>query len=218
MYLVKYFYEEPASLEVLTPDLDADARQRHGPALSLEAFLQTPRYHRGYLSGSHLATGEQGLTTVAPACGYQPPLLAWLAGKTWQHVHADGTVQTVDAETVRTVLQNPTDTALLTATAAPLPSAMLQAAPRGERRDTLAALRSLLDVGATACFPEPAHHGFDWSFFSGEPMRNALAAAFQAHPCANVRRFVIPFQQARSEHKFYFDAYDLDKYAAFEIH
>jgi hypothetical protein len=80
-----------------------------------------------------------------------------------------------------------------------------------ERRQTVSVLRRVLDQGGMVFFPEPAHHGIDWSFFSAKPMRDTLVAAFRRHPATSVRRFVVSFQKARSEHKFYFEAWQLDE-------
>jgi hypothetical protein len=77
------------------------------------------------------------------------------------------------------------------------------------RRRALPALRALLDAAHVAFFPEPAHDGHDWSIFSAAPMRDRLVAAFRAHPTDGVRRFVLPYQRARSESKFYFDRWQL---------
>ena len=60
-------------------------------------------------------------------------------------------------------------------------------------------------------FPEPAHHGYDWSFFAARPMRAALVDAFRRHPHPGARRFVVPYRKARSEHKFYFETWQLDQ-------
>ena len=47
--------------------------------------------------------------------------------------------------------------------------------------------------------------------------REALTEALRQHPHPHVRRFVLPYRQARSEHKFYFESHDLEGYAIFEI-
>ena len=54
----------------------------------------------------------------------------------------------------------------------------------------------------------PAH---DWSFFAARPLREALAEALRRHPQTGARRFIVPFQKARSEHKFYFETWQLDQ-------
>jgi hypothetical protein len=40
-------------------------------------------------------------------------------------------------------------------------------------------------------------------------MRDRLVAALRRHPTDTVRRFVLPYQRARSESKFYFETWQL---------
>jgi hypothetical protein len=82
-----------------------------------------------------------------------------------------------------------------------------------QRRYALPALRRLLESARVAFFPEPAHDGFDWSFFSAHPMREPLTSAFKQNPAEDVRRFVLPYQKARSESKFYFETWQLNEAA-----
>ncbi len=70
---------------------------------------------------------------------------------------------------------------------------------------TAGALQSLLEDAHVVFFPEPAHDGHDWGFCSPAPVRDRLVAAFRDHPVEGTRRFVLPYQKARSESKFYFD-------------
>ena len=86
----------------------------------------------------------------------------------------------------------------------------LRAVAAVERRYAVPALTRLLDGGAVVLFPEQAHDGFDWSLFSATPVKDRLVAALRAHPGDGVRRFVMPYRRARSEHKFYFDRWTLD--------
>ena len=44
----------------------------------------------------------------------------------------------------------------------------------------------------------------------GWPLRERLVAAFRRHPAPGVRRFVLPYRRARSEHTFYFERWTLD--------
>lgn len=221
MDILKYFYEEPASLEVLTPDLDPDARRRAEPATSPEAWLAGPRYYRGYLAGTNLASGRVGLTALAHPEAFVAPLLHWLAATHWARIVDDGQ-ESLGPDTVSDLLQHPTDTTALTWTpprlsnkqpALIIPQGWMQ---KGQRH-ALPALLRMLDEARVVFFPEPAHHGYDWSFFSAHPMREALTDALRQYPHHQVRRFVLPYQQARSEHKFYFESHDLEGYARFEL-
>ncbi len=212
--IVKYFHEEPASLEVLTPDLAPDARQGAAPR-SLEAFLQAPRYYRGYLAGTDLATGRVGLTALPPEA-YLPALAAAFTGSCCLRIQ-DGVPEPLDAGALKAAWRHPAGTSVLALSDAPIAAEWILAAAGQDRRAHLEALRRLLDVAGVVFFPEPAHHGYDWSLFAARPLRETLEAAFRAHPAAGTRRFVIPFREARSEEKFYFEQYHLSRYAAFEV-
>lgn len=216
--IIKYFYEEPALLESLTPNDDPDARRQSERTAapdaaptrqSLENFLSTPDYYRGYLAGTHPTEDRVGLTAVRPPEAFIDPILGALGAAWWARADPDGPIETLTAEDARTVLQSPTDTALLVTAKKPVEDMLVVDAARGPRRHTLSALRALLDEAAVAFFPEPAHDGFDWSFFARHPMRKRLINGFEHHPAPGVRRFALPYQKARSEAKFYFETWQL---------
>ena len=210
MDILKYFYEEPVALEALTPDLNPDARRRAAPSLPFDALLTAPHYYRGYLAGTNLDTGRVGLTALRHPEAFIDPLMDWLGSSTWLRALDDGTTEPVIGAALPLLLQDPGPTAVLACAEAPLPGKEVTATVRTERRYALPALRRLLSQARVAFFPEPAHHGSDWSFFSAHPMREALVAAFHRHPVEGVRRFALPFQKARSEHRFYFESWQLD--------
>ena len=212
MEIIKYFYEEPASLEALAPDLDPDARRRDAPTQPLGAWFEAPRYYRGYVAGTDLDTGRVGLTALAHCNAFIDPLIDLLDGRMWRRNTRTATVETLDAAAARHCLAHPSETVSLVCADALLPDADVIAASTTDRRYGVPALRRLL--AAPSCivfFPEPAHHGHDWSFFAARPMREALAEAFRRHPRRGVRRFVVPYRKARSEHKFYFETWQLDQ-------
>lgn len=208
MDVIKYFYEEPASLDVLPDDLDPDARRQSGPALPLEALFEGTSYYRGYLAGTDLASGRIGLTALARPASFAVPLLDVL-GPVWRCVTDAGAAGAVDPAEARTRLQDPRGTALLASGGGEASGAL--AAAGQDRRRALPALRSLLDGGAVVLLPEPAHDGFDWSLFAARPLRAVLVDAFRRHPADGVRRFVIPYRRARGEHRFYFEQWQLDE-------
>ncbi len=211
MDILKYFFEEPLSLEALSPDLDPDARRRDAPSRSLEDLFEAPRYFRGYLAGTNLADGRVGLTALAHPEAFVEPLLDWLGGLRWTRGTSGGAVERLDEAAARAVLAHPVGTAALACAAGPLPEADVAAAAGGARRYAVPALRRLLQAARVVFFPEPAHHGHDWSFFSARPMRAALVEALRRHPAAGTRRFVLPYRQARSEEKFYFESWQLNQ-------
>lgn len=215
--ILKYFYEEPAALEVLTPDLDPDARQRDMPAKSLEAFLAQPRYYRGYLAGTDLATGRIGATALSSPDVFVHPLLDALGEERWTAVEGTGAMRTITKDRAATLLRAPGGTAALVAGEVRVSSETAIILAANERRQALQALRPLLDAGAVVLFPEPAHDGVDWSLFAARPLREAFAAALARHPSETARRFVLPYRRARGEHRFYFEQVDLAPYAAYEV-
>lgn len=216
MDIIKYFYEEPASLEVLTPDEDADARRRAHPAPPRAPLQADAAYYRGYLAGTALGAGRIGLTAVDAPAAFVEPLRQLVAGRPVARVDADGGVEPLGADALAAVLRDPGGTALLAAGDA-LPPADLAAASAADRRHALAPLRRLLDAGALVLVPEPAHHGADWSLFAAHPLRDALTDALRTHRPAGTRVFALPFQRARSEHRFYFELYDVEQFADFEV-
>ena len=213
--VLKYFYEEPALLEPVTPDADPDARRREDrsdlpeeTSVPLDDLLDTRDAYRGYLAGTNRADDAVGLTTL-PAEAYVPPVLAAVGQTWWGECTTDGRVEALDDEAVRGRLRGPTDTAVLVTAEAPVPAERIAAVAGRARRRALSSLRSLLDSAGVVFFPEPAHDGFDWSFFSAAPMRDRLVDALQRQPTENVRRFALPYQRARSESKFYFETWQL---------
>lgn len=220
MDIIKYFYEEPTLLETLTPDDDPDARrQAHrstdaaGPPSrqALEDFLATPDYHRGYLAGTNRTANRVGLTAIEQPAAFVEPLWDGLHAGWWARAAPDGTVTPLEADAARAVLRDPAATAVLVTATAPVAEARIAAVVGTARRRALPALRALLAAARVVFFPEPAHDGFDWSFFSAHPMRDSLVAAFKQYPAPAVRRFVLPYQKARSESKFYFETWQLEE-------
>ena len=229
--ILKYFYEEPALLEPVTPDAHPDARRRNhrpahgpgasGPSMPIEQLLRTDDYYRGYLAGTrtvgepHPDTDRVGLTTLPDPSVYVEPILEALAQGWWGHFpRTDSSEETPTVEGItetqaRKILAEPRATDVLVTAPAPLDPERVAAVVGTARRHALEPLRDLLDAGAVVFFTEPAHDGHDWSFFSGHPMRNRLVEALQKRPAPSLRRFVLPYQKARSESKFYFETWQL---------
>jgi len=88
--ILKYFHEEPALLEPVTPDDDPDARRRddrselpEGVSVPLEDLLDTRDVYRGYLAGTNHADDRVGLTTLRADNAYVPPLMKALGRSGW---------------------------------------------------------------------------------------------------------------------------------------
>ena len=211
--VLKYFCEEPALLESVTPDANPDARRRTGrPGLpeDLSALRDDPfdtsDVYRGYLAGTHHAHDEVGLTTLSPGA-YVPSLLDVLGRSWWGQVATQGVVESLSPDAVERVLHAPLRTDLLVTADAPVEAERMTAVAGRAPRRAARALRALLEEADAVLFPEPAHDGSDWSFFSVTPIRDQLVEAFRDHPVDETRRFVLPYQKARSESKFYFDTW-----------
>lgn len=220
MDIIKYFHEEPTPLEPLTPDHDPDARQQaHRTAdadvpltrQALTEHLATPDYYRGYLAGTNRAAGGVGLTAIEQPDAFVVPLMAALGAAWWAYATIDGDVVPLDEAAVRRVLRDPVATAVLVTASGPVDAERITPVAVPARRRAHPALRALLDAAHVAFFPEQAHDGFDWSVFSAHPMRDVLTDAFKQHPAEGVRRFVLPYQKARSERKFYFETWQLNE-------
>ncbi|GAB5520373.1 MAG: hypothetical protein RhofKO_26240 [Rhodothermales bacterium] len=207
MVILKYFYEEPAALETLTPDADPDARQQSGPTMSLEAFLNQPRYYRGYLAGTVMEPHRVGLTAVQPAALYTTALAQALPFETWHRVVASGAVSQV--QEVAALWAAPASGMVLIGGGAG-PDWQEAVWGDADRRQVIPAMRAVLDAGGVVAFAEPAHDGFDWSIFSPFPLKDRMVAAWGTQPTERARRFVVPYRQARSEQKFYFEQWMLD--------
>jgi len=194
--ILKVFYEEPAALE---PD-----------AFVWPAPPDASRYYRLYLAGTDLDTLRIGLTALR-SDAFLPALLSLL--QRWPHrwqVTPSGSVRPLAAETLSTVLEAPAETAALVGVTSELlpvdPAPLATADDQGR----LPLLRRLLDAGCLVAIREPAHHGYDWHLFAPEPLLERLEAALRAHPVPGVRRFLVPYQKARTEERFYFEQWMLD--------
>ncbi|MEP0548644.1 MAG: hypothetical protein ABJF88_17040 [Rhodothermales bacterium] len=208
MDIVKYFYEEPVHLEALSAEADPDARRRAAPEHDLAALLRPTSYYRAYLAGTDLAADRTGLTAIANPDAFVAPLLDVFAGKVWTQADRSGAVTVI--EDAAPVWRDPAETAVLVAAAGPVDAAALAAVASVERRYGIPSLKRLLAEADAVCFPEPAHDGWDWSLFAAAPLRKRLIDAFRRHPVADVRCFALPYREARSEHKFYFERWQLD--------
>lgn len=214
--VLKYFYEEPALMEPVTPDHDPDARRREdrsdlpeNVSMSLGELLDTRDAYRGYLAGTNHAEDRVGLTALSTPAAYVDPLMDALGRDWWGRAVEPGGGEVLGEADARRVLRQPARTTVLVTGEEPVEADRMTAVAGTERRRALPALRTLLEDAHVVLFPEPAHDGHDWSLWSAQPMRERLLAAFRAHPVSGLRRFALPYQKARSESKFYFDTWQL---------
>ncbi len=201
--ILKYFYEEPFLLEALVEDTHPDARRRY-------TRTQGTTVYRAYLAGSS-ETGV-GLTALHPSTLYTRPLASLFDACTPFAIHEEGTCRALDAEKLTAVLEGTLSCQTLIGYPEPPPTELLAPLTRHNRRYALKALGRLLEVpDALVAWPEPAHQGIDWSLYSATPMRERLVTAFQQYRHPHTRYFVLPYQKARSEEKFYFEHWMLDR-------
>ncbi len=212
MIVVKYFHEEPAGLEPLAEDTDPEARLASEPT-TLEAFLARPPYYRGYLAATELPSLKTGATTPGAPRAWVEPLIDTVGKGDWCVAGDDGSWLAVDP--VEALSRGEPGHLLVIAGGAP-PFASPDAGS-GDVRRSLSGIRSLLDAGATVLRAEPAPDGVDWAIFCPHPLADRLRRTFAEHPADGTRRFVIPLREARGEHRFYFERYDLDLYSRHEV-
>lgn len=211
--IIKYFYEEPASLETLSSDDDADARRRDSP-LTLEGFLNSRRYFRGYLAGSSLARGTVGLTSLARHGLLLDLLMELRAGRPVSIWTAESSEPERDD---RLLIDRPSDVLVAVLGDAPLDLSTVTALAAQQRRQALGFLQGILNQGMPVLFPEPAHDGYDWSIFSPFPLLQPVSRVLESAASPEARVFAIPHVRARSEEKFYFERYDLSLFAEYEL-
>lgn len=201
--LLKYFADEPTALY-------AAEAPASGDLTPLDALLGGPQYYRGYVAGTHLPDDGEALRIGATALDepglWIAPLLTLFPGCVWTRLDEGGRLRSVSDPS--STLREPHGVSVLVAAEADGHDLAPLAAP--DRREAVPALCALLDTGAVVFFPEPAHDGFDWSVFAATPLRDRFVEALLRHPSPNARRFVLPYAQARGEHRFYFEQWQLD--------
>lgn len=231
MDIIKLFYEEPIYLEALVDDAHPDARRRHEALSAPDAllpgnFAETPAAealhdqspdalrrptaaYRLYIAGTDLTADRVGATAVGHPGLWINPLLHTLDHSDWRAVR-DGQVHDVTPLEVATLLAAPEGVSALATGPRPPASTPLAAVAAAERRAGVPRLLELIQAGTTVLFPEPAHHGSDWSVFGPKPLKDVLAGHLAERQPGGARVFAVPYQQARGEHKFYFERWALD--------
>jgi hypothetical protein len=208
--IIKYFVEEPVSLETLTPDSDADARRQGQPPIMLQALLAGEKYARAYLAGTNIDTGRIGLTALSAPDAFILPVMSWIGKRRIFVSSVRDPRREADQAEARRLLFDPSGINAIVVGEDVPDGALVAAAAGRSRRYALPPLREVLDGGFSILFPEPAHHGFDWSIFSPTVIRPDLVDAFLRDRRERVRVFVLPYQRARSEEKFYFESWALN--------
>ena len=221
VYVLKYFHEEPASLEILTRESHADARKPDGQALSLEEFLAAPRYYRGYVAATDLETGRIGASTL-------PETVAGMLHRVLPtprvHFSVDRQLWTSFQDaTTRPDLQaaladrNPRSLIVCGLESFAETRPFVEIILREDRRTALRPITEVLDQGGVVLLPEPSHDGHDWAVFSAEPLADRVTNALSDMELEDAQAYVIPFVKARAEHRFYFERHDPDMFASYRV-
>lgn len=221
VYVLKYFHEEPASLEILTREIHPDARRPDGRALSLEEFLASPKYYRGYLAATDLETGRVGASTLPETTA---ALLDMVLPTPRIHFSADKQLWTSfqDATTradLQTALADRNPRAIIVCGLESFGEArpFVEIILREDRRTALRPITEVLDQGGIVLLPEPSHDGHDWALFSATPLAEPVTAALGDLELNDTAAYVIPFVKARAEHRFYFERHDLASFEEYRI-
>lgn len=225
MQVVKYFFEEPVALEMLSSDSDPDAR-RHTGAPTLEEFLDAPTYARGYLAASDLETGRIAASVLPESIAV---ILDDVLPVPRRHftpgIAGISTTSAQDRDALREALTDRSKRSVIvcgkgaSGGATPTEPGLSVAVNRlieYHIREALAEVTKLLDCGHVVLVSEPSHDGHDWSVFSPRPLADAIRASMAEH-LQDVSGYVIPFQRARAEHRFYFEQVDPEVYREYRV-
>ncbi|NNF03121.1 MAG: hypothetical protein HKN17_01540 [Rhodothermales bacterium] len=222
MQVVKYFFEEPVALEMLSEDTDPDARRRAG-APTLEEFLGAPEYARGYLAASDLETGRIAASVLPESIALildavlPEPRRHFTPGVTGiSFTGLDG----IDG--LREALTDPSERSVIVCGAGDrgdnglsLPEVVGDLIEH-DIREALSSVVRLLEGGFLVLVSEPSHDGHDWSVFSPRPLADDMRTAMAEH-LRGISGYVIPFRRARAEHRFYFEQVDPEIYDEFRV-
>jgi len=218
MRVIKYFYEEPTLL-----DLDDQPSEDSGGS-SLARLLRQHKHYRGYLAASDLESGQIGGSSLDDNAAAEA-LSRVLGGPVWfsnrapgqeevelrllsDHEHIVAALATMASNAVM-ILDFESDQGVDEDVVAELTKDQ-------DRKRGLKMISRLLDAGCTVVFPEPAHMGHDWSIFSAKPLARPMQDSLGRAP-KDCRCFVVPYVKARGEHRCYFERYDIDQYAEYEV-
>ncbi len=214
MHVIKYFYEEPTFLH-----LGGDPPEELDPAVPA-SLLKEQSHYRGYLAASDLESGAVGGPSLEDDAAAHA-LAAMLDSPAWYFSFEPGQTASGirlladEVEIVRALVTMSRKSVLITSVE-PTEDSVRGLTKDQDRRKGLATVFRLLESGCTIVFPEPAHVGHDWSIYSANPMADRIREQLSKE-IPNSRRFVIPYVQARGEHKFYFEQHDLTVFAEHEV-
>ena len=214
MRVIKYFYEEPTFL-----NLAGDDSEDLNPAVP-GSLLKGQRHYRGYLAASDLESGAIGGSALVDDAAAHA-LAAILESPAWYFTFEPGSTTSGirqlahEVEMVRALVTMSPKSILITSVK-PTEDSLRCLTKDQDRRNSLTTVFRLLELGCTIVLPEPAHVGHDWTIYSANPMADRMREQLRKE-ILDCRRYVIPYVQARGEHKFYFEQYDLTMFAEHEV-
>ena len=215
MRVIKYFFEEPTLL-----DFPADDERNQPSKSGLEGLLRKHRHFRGYLAASDLDNDMVGGSALEDNAAAEI-LSRVLEGPIWfsnrvagqdavslslltEHSSIVQALTTMGGDSIMMMNVDPTEELVRALT------------DSDDRKAGMHMIAKLLDGGCTLVFPEKSHMGHDWSIFSSHPLADRVKDAMANLP-GDTRGYVIPYVEARGEHKFYFEQYDLELFSKHEV-
>lgn len=215
MRIIKYFFEEPTLL-----DFPAEEEGSTPTRSGLEGLMRKHRHYRGYLAASDLASNMVGGSALEDRAAAEV-LARVIGGPIWfsNRMAGQDDIATSLLSSRRDIVQALStmgSDSVIMMDIDPTEKLVKALTDDNDRKVGMRLIAELLDGGCTLIFPEKAHSGNDWSIFSSRPLAERMREAMHELP-PDTRGFVIPYVEARGEHKFYFEQYDLDLFARHEV-
>ncbi len=215
MRIIKYFFEEPTLL-----DFPAEEESAKPTESGLEGLMRKHRHYRGYLAASDLASNMVGGSVLEDNAAAEV-LSRVIGGPIWFSNRVAGqddisiTLLSSRKDIMQALSTMGSDSVMLM-DVDPTEKLVKALTDDNDRKVGMRLIAELLDGGCTLVFPETAHMGHDWSIFSSRPLADRMREAMKDLP-GDTRGFAIPYVEARGEHKFYFEQYDLGLFARHEV-
>lgn len=212
MRVIKYFFEEPTQLDV--PPAEA------GKPSSGHGSKKSHRHFRGYLGATDLGAGTIGASALEDHAAARI-LARVLSGPIWFSNRAAGQTDVslsllTGTENIVRALATMGSESVMLMDVDPSEEMVRTLTDGTDHKVGMRMIAELLDAGCTLVFPEQAHTGHDWSVFSPRPMAEDIQEAMADLP-EETRGYVIPYVEARGEHKYYFEQHDIDLFAQYEV-
>lgn len=215
MRVIKYFFEEPTLL-----DFPAEEEGAKPTRSGLKRMMRQHRHYRGYLAASDLDNDMVGGSALEDNAAAEI-LSRVIEGPIWfsNRVAGQDVVSLkllTEHKAIVQALSTMGGDSIMMMDVEPTEDMVRALTDDNDRKVGMRLIAELLDLGCTLVFPEQAHMGHDWSVFSSHPLADRMRESMADLP-EDTRAFVIPYVEARGEHKFYFEQYDVDLFARHEV-